>query len=329
MRRPSIVLAATLTVGAGLLAACGLEPAGAYVPEVGSGSLGAVEVDPDGPAVVVTSKDFTEQIVLGKVAVMAVASAGYPVADLTNVPGSVAVRELMLSGEATMTWEYTGTAWLTYLGRTETITDPLEMWEAVHEADRENGLTWLEPAELNNTYAMAVSREFHERTGIETLSEIAELDPADRTFCLEPEFNSRADGFNPMLEHYGLRRGADDGVPESNVAILDAGAVYTATAGSGTCNLGEVFSTDGRILELDLVVLEDDEGFFPSYNAAAVLGDEILEAYPELADLFGELSRQLTDEEIIELNRQVDVDGREPADVAYDWLVDGGFVSEP
>lgn len=327
--RTRTAAAVCLAAGAALLGACGLQPAGAYVPAAGPGSLGEHQVDPDGPAVVVTSKDFTEQLILGKVGVLAAVSAGYPVTDLTNVPGSVAIRELMTSGDATMAWEYTGTAWLTYLGQEEGIADPTEQWEAVRDADAEVGLTWLEPSAVNNTYAMAANAEFTERSGITTLSEIADLDPAERTFCIESEFNSRLDGFNPMLEHYGMERGAADGVPEANVSILSTGAVYTATASGDQCNFGEVFTTDARIETLDLTVLEDDEGFFPSYNASAVLNTELLETYPELEELYGQVSDALTDDVMLGLNLQVDVEGREPADVAFDWMVEEGFITEP
>ena len=310
------------------LTGCGLQPATAYVPEVAPGSIEPRDL-PDGASITITSKNFTEQLILGKIAVIAAKAAGFEVTDKTNVPGSVPARRLMLSGEADMTWEYTGTAWLTYLGMTEGFADSDEQFEAVRAADLENGLTWLTPAPLNNTYAMAVREEaVEELGGISTLSEIADLPVEERTFCLEAEFNSRPDGFTPMLEAYGLERGAPDGVPEENIRIFDTGAVYTATD-RGTCNFGEVFTTDGRIDSLDLVVLEDDRGFFPAYNAAAVIRTETLEKYPGLEEIFGTVSRELTDETMIELNLRVDGAGEEPAEVAYDFMLDRGFITEP
>jgi osmoprotectant transport system substrate-binding protein len=326
LRRFALAAAAT---GAALgLVGCGLEPGAAYVPPAAPGSLGEIDVD-EGATLTITSKPFTEQLILGKIAVLAAASAGFEVEDLTNVPGSVPSRQLMTSGDADMAWEYTGTAWLTYLGEEAGIPDAEAQYEAVREADAENGLTWLPPAPLNNTYAMAVNREFADATGITRMSQIAELDPAERTFCLEPEFNSRADGFTPMLAHYGIERGVADGVPERNISLLDTGAVYTATAEGDSCNFGEVFTTDARIETLDLTVLEDDQAFFPSYNAAAVLSTEVLEEHPELADIFGDVSAALTDDVMLGLNLQVDVEGREPAEVAYDWMLEQGFITEP
>jgi len=296
---------------------------------VAPGSIEAIDDLPDDAAITVTAKNFTEQLILGKIAVLAAQAAGFEVTDMTNVPGSVAVRQLMLDGGADMTYEYTGTAWLTYLGEEAGIPDKDEQYTAVRDADEANGLVWLEPAPLNNTYAMAVRSEAVAELGdVATLSQIAALPVEQRTFCVEAEFNSRADGFAPMLERYGLELGAADGVPTSNVSILDTGTVYEATD-RGRCNFGEVFTTDGRIDSLDLTVLEDDAGFFPAYNVAPVLTDDVLRQYPQLADVYEEISPSLTDDELRTLNRRVDVEGEEPADVAFDWMVEKGFVTRP
>jgi glycine betaine/choline ABC-type transport system substrate-binding protein len=327
-RRRRALAAAAALAGAGLLAGCGLQPAASYVPQAGPGTISPAEDLPEDASVVVTSKNFTEQLVLGKVAVLAAQAAGFEVTDLTNVPGSQPVRELMLSQQADFTWEYTGTAWITYLGNAEGIPDKREQYDAVREADAANGLTWGEPAPLNNTYAMAASREVAEELGgITKMSQIADLPAAERTFCLEPEFNSRPDGFNPMLEAYGLERGAADGVPDDNVGIYDTGAVYSATD-NGDCNFGEVFTTDGRIDSLDLVVLEDDRNFFPAYNGAPVFNTATLAEYPQLEEVFAQVSPLLTDEVMRQMNLRVDVDGEEPADVAYEWMVSEGLITE-
>ncbi|WP_035772496.1 glycine betaine ABC transporter substrate-binding protein [Arthrobacter sp. Br18] len=324
-RRAAIVLLATAGV---LLTGCGLQPATSYVPAAGPGSITPLDGVNDAP-LTVTSKNFTEQLILGKISVLAAQAAGFEVTDLTNAPGSQPVRDLILAGDADFTWEYTGTAWLAFLGKEEGIADQEEQWEAVREADVENGLIWGEPAPLNNTYAMAVRTEaIEELGGITKMSQLAELPVEERTFCVEAEFNSRADGLNPMLAHYGLERGAADGVPDDNVGIYDTGAVYTATD-NGDCNFGEVFATDGRIDALDLTLLEDDLGFFPAYNAAPVYFAETLDEYPGLEEVFEQIAPELTDEALREMNLLVDVEGEEPGDVAFDFMVEKGFISEP
>lgn len=309
-----------------VLSACGLQPSTAFVPAAGPGSIEEVP-GADGQEITVTSKNFTEQLILGKIGVLAMQAAGFDVTDLTNVPGSQPVRELMLSGQADVTFEYTGTAWLTYMGNAEGIPDQQEQWEAVRKADLENGLTWLPPAPLNNTYAMAIREEAAKKLGVKKLSDIQDLPVKERTFCVESEFNSRSDGLNPMLKHYGMERGSPQGVPNRNIEIYDTGAVYSATD-NGACNFGEVFTTDGRIEALGLRVLEDDKNFFPAYNAAPVINSETLEEYPQIADVFARITPELTSDVLRKLNGKVDVEGQEPADVAFDWMVKEGFISE-
>ncbi|MBC7442882.1 MAG: glycine betaine ABC transporter substrate-binding protein [Ramlibacter sp.] len=322
------VATGVLALSALALTGCGLKPATSYVPAVGPGSITPLN-GAEGVDLTVTSKNFTEQLLLGKIAVLAGTAAGFDVTDLTNVPGSQPTRELLLSGQADVLWEYTGTAWLTYLGQTEAISDKTEMWQAVHDIDVKNGVTWSKPAPMNNTYALAVRSEaVAELGGITSMSELAALPVKDRTFCVESEFNSRPDGMNPMLEHYGLKRGAADGVPDSNIGIYDTGAIYSATDG-GACNFGEVFTTDGRLDALDLTVLTDDRAFFPAYNVAPVFYTETLKANPGLEKIFAEISPRLTDKVLRDMNRQVDVDGAEPADVAYAWMLHEGFITDP
>ena len=168
------VTAVTLISGL-LLTGCGLQPATSYVPEANPGSITPID-GVDGAPLTVTSKNFTEQLILGKISVLAAQAAGFDVTDLTNAPGSQPVRDLILTGEADITWEYTGTAWLAFLGKEAGIADQDAQWAAVRDADLSNGLVWGDPAPLNNTYAMAVRTEaIAELGGITTMSELCLL----------------------------------------------------------------------------------------------------------------------------------------------------------
>jgi osmoprotectant transport system substrate-binding protein len=174
---------------------------------------------------------------------------------------------------------------------------------------------------MNNTYAFAIRESEAERLGVTKLSDLARLDRRELTFCVESEFASRNDGFVPMLRTYGLTREA-----LGRVTVLDTGVIYTATA-KGDCNFGEVFTTDGRIPALKLRVLEDDRNFFPLYNLTEVIATDLLDAHPELADIFGQLNPKLTNDVMLELNAKVDSDGDDPALVARDWLIQTGLLS--
>lgn len=281
----------------------------------------------DGADIVVTSKSFTEGVLLGKITATYLAAAGANVSDLTGAPGSASSRQAQLNGDADLLWEYTGTAWVTYHGETETIADSTELWQRVHDVEkRDYDLDWLPPAAFNDTYAFAASSATAKRLGVKSLSDVAALPVADRTFCVDDEFFSRSDGFLPMLAKYGIPYNKPDGVPAGNVTRMDAGVVYTSTAKSSPCNFGMVYTTDGRIKNLDLTVLTDDKRFFLPYSGTAVVRGEILRKYPKLADLLGNVSDKLTDEVMQELNGRVDISGEDPSDVAYDWLVSVGLV---
>jgi osmoprotectant transport system substrate-binding protein len=311
------------------LAGCGLQPAASFVPDVKPGSIRPIAGLPEDNSIIVTSKNFTEQILLGKIALLALKAAGFNVTDETNVPGSEAVRQLMLAGAADVDYDYTGTAWLTYLGKTTGIPDPTAQYEAVRKADAKNGLTWLPVAPMNDTYALGIRSSAAKKLGVSKLSDIAKLPVDERTFCVESEFNSRPDGFRPMLKKYGIELGAAgaNGVPRSNVKILDTGTVYTATA-QGKCNFGEVYMTDGRIGSLNLTVLDDDRRFFPAYNGAPIVKTETLKKYPQIATVLNAISPKLTNEALVQLNRKVDVDGQDPGQVAADWLIAEGFLKK-
>nr|WP_297420613.1 glycine betaine ABC transporter substrate-binding protein [uncultured Nocardioides sp.] len=325
LRRAKAVLTVVAAVAClATTAACGLGTAAGYTP---SGELaGPVkDVDLEGASLSVGSKNFTEQLILGKIAVILMKSAGADVTDLTNIPGSASARYAQVDGQVDMEWEYTGTAWISYLGHTKPIPEEQKQYEAVRDEDlKENGLVWLKPAPMNNTYGFATPTETLKKLGISKLSEIADLPPDQRTFCVESEFKNRNDGFEPMLKKYGLQLGKD--VPQGNVKTLATGAIYAATD-KGECNFGEIFTTDGRIKALDLTVLEDDRAFFPKYNVATVFRKQVLDEHPELKDLFAPVSAKLDDKTLIELNAQVDVDGRDPVDVAHDWLQKEGFLA--
>lgn len=323
-RTRSFVAAVAFASATLLTASCGLGTAGGYSP---SGTLaGPLAQVPnlDGTHIAVGSKNFTEQLVLGKLMVILLKSAGADVADLTNIPGSASARQAQLEGQVDTSWEYTGTAWISYLGESDPIPDEKKQFEAVKKLDYErNHLVWLAPAPMNNTYAFATRADTAKKLGITSLDQLKDVPKNERTFCVDAEFAARNDGFQPMLKDYGLTYGTD--VASSQVKLMTEGAIYAAID-SGQCTFGEVFTTDGRIKALDLSVLEDTKNFFPKYNVSAVIREETLQKSPQLRDLIVPVTNKLTNDTMIDLNARVDVNGEEPVDVAWDWLRKEGFV---
>ena len=303
-----------------VLAGCGLRSASGAVLEAKPGAIQRYD-SLAGVKITVAAKDFTEQLILGNMLSIILGAAGADVTNLTNTPGSFGVRQAMLNGDANVSPEYTGTGWINYLGNEQPIKDETQQWLAVNDADKANGLTWLPPSPMNNTYAFAIRESAAERLNVTKLSDLARLPPDELTFCVESEFASRNDGFVPMLAAYGLSRDR-----LGTVTNLDTGVIYTATA-DGACNFGEVFTTDGRIPSLNLRVLDDDRQFFPLYNLTEVIGGALLSAHPELADIFAQLNPRVTNEVMLALNAKVDDDGDDPALVAREWLIDEGLLT--
>ncbi|POX49444.1 glycine/betaine ABC transporter substrate-binding protein [Streptomyces sp. Ru71] len=275
-----------------------------------------------GADLTVTSKSFTESLIHGAMMGIAFQAAGAHVVDRTGIQGSIGGREAVKNGDADAMYEYTGTAWITYQGHSTPIPDPRQQWQAVKDADVKEGLTWLPPSRLNNTYALAMNQDAHKKYGTRTLSDVAALakkDPGAVTLCVEGEFANRADGLPGMEKKYGMD------IPAKNVTQMDTGIIYTQTA-KGSCTYGEVFTTDGRIRSMNLVVMDDDKKFFPNYNAAPEINTGTFKKWPAIAQVLAPLTERLDNKVAQQLNAKVDVDGEDPHQVALDWMKKEGLV---
>ncbi|WP_199255096.1 glycine betaine ABC transporter substrate-binding protein [Mycolicibacterium mengxianglii] len=318
LRWPAAVICAVVVSG------CGLGAGGTVPLEVGPGSVTPTP-GLEGVAVTVGSKEYTEQVIMGYILEYTLTAAGADVRDLTGIVGSRSTREAQLSGQVDIAYEFTGNAWINYLGHEKPIPDSREQYEAVRAEDLErNDMVWLAPGPMDDTYALAASRQTVERTGVRTLSQYTDLvkgDPAAAKTCVDTEFRARQDGFPGMAAAYGFDPS------RAQTPILQVGIIYQATADGDQCDFGEVFTTDGRIAALDLVVLTDDKQFFAHYNPSVTMKRDFFDAHPEIAEVTAPVTAALTNEAIIEMNKQVDVEGRDPSVVARDWMVTQGFVT--
>ena len=152
-RTMALVLACML-----LVAGCGLG-AGSTVPlKVGPGSIQPIPAL-EGVRITVGSKEYTEQVILGYILEYTLAAAGAAVRDLTGIVGSRSTREAQLSGQVDVAYEFTGNAWINYLGHEKPIPDSRAQFEAVRDEDlARNDMVWLEPGPMDDTYALAASR---------------------------------------------------------------------------------------------------------------------------------------------------------------------------
>ncbi|MEU0571660.1 glycine betaine ABC transporter substrate-binding protein [Nonomuraea sp. NPDC005983] len=313
-RRPfTLLAAAALTVTAA--SGCG---AGGSVEASSAGN------ELQGAKFVVGSKDFTENIVLGQIAVQLLKAHGADVVDKTNLGGTVANRKALESGAIDLYWDYSGSGWIEHLKNADPIPDSAKQFKATAEADlQKNKIHWIGPTPLNNTYALAIRSEKGQELGVKTLSDVAELlktKPQEVTLCVESEFSTRNDGLPGLVKKYDMT------IPANQIKQLDTGVVYTETDKGQTCNFGEVYTTDGRINSLGLTVLQDDKQFFPIYNAAVTVRQDTFQKTPALEKVLKPVIDKLDDKTMQQLNSQVDVEGQEPDKVATDWLDKSGFL---
>ena len=279
-----------------------------------------------GDLVNVASKNFTEQIILGKIMVNLLKDRGIPVKDRTNLGGTKVCREALEQGQIDVYMEYNGTAWTVFFKKKELVRDPTELYEKCKAIDAKKGLIWLTPARFNNTYAISMLAKKADKLGINTLSDWAayiKKNPGKMTVAVGPEFYSRPDGFKGMMEHYGLTFGKD--LPDADVKKMEI-ALSKKAVRDGQALCGMAFATDGEIKAYNLKVLKDDKSFFPIYNPSPVVRKAVLDQYPEIKYALGEIGASLDTATMTRLNYRVNVNGEKPAWVAKSWLKGVGLV---
>ena len=266
----------------------------------------------DDETVVVGSKFFTEQDILGElVATWIERTTDLPVRRQLHLGGTFICHEALTTGELDLYVEYTGTA-LTAILERPPVQDPDSVLRAVRDGYRERwGLTWTEPLGFENTFALLVRRATADSLGLEDVSDLAGHAGRLRLGA-GYEFVERQDGLAGLRSTYGL---AFEGEPRT----MDLGLLYRALA-EGKVDVIAGNSTDGQIEALDLVMLEDDRRYFPPYHAAPVVDGKLLADRPELRRALGRLGGRIDTREMRRLNRQVDVEGRDFRAVARAWV---------
>ncbi len=278
----------------------------------------------DDAAIIVGSKDFTENILLGQMLVIALEEQGIPVVDRTNLGGTVVNREALLSGDIDVYPEYNGTGWTVHLGQEDPSFDRTELYNLVADGDLdENGIRWVGLSPFNNTYGFAASPAVTEANGgqaftFDTMAEYLQANP-DAMVCMESEFPDRPDGLILWEQHTGYT------LPQSQQEILELGVIYTQT-GNNNCDFGEVFTTDGRIDGLGLTLV-DDPGVMILYNVSFSFRDDTLNTVDEqVAAIAEQIIANLDNPTMVALNFEVDINGRDYADVAREYLASIGLA---
>lgn len=268
-----------------------------------------------GPDVRIGGKNFSEQFIMAEMlGIMIEENTDLTVEVQTNLAASV-INDAIKNGSIDLYLEYTGTG-LINLGM-EPESDSDKVYDIVKkEYDEQFNIKWMKPYGFNNTYAMVVTQDTAEKYNLKNITDLAAV--ADQlTLGCTYVFTERADGYPGLSEYYGFEF--------ADVTGMDPSMMYQAVV-EKSVDVISGFATEGRISAYDLVVLEDDKGFFPPYDATAIIRGEVLEKHPELEELLNKLAGRIDDNKMAELNAEVDLDKREPADVARDFLEQEGLI---
>ena len=262
--------------------------------------------------IVVGSKNFTESDLLAEIVAQQIERrTGLPVERRLHLGGSFVCHQAITTGAIDAYVEYTGTAFTAIL-KQPPITDPDSVLRFVGaEYERRFSILWTAPFGFNNTFAILVRHADATRFRLKTISDLAAVAPRLRA-GFGYEFLERQDGFPGLANMYGLRFSQPP-------TAMDLGLTTRALADSNVDVIAGN-STDGQIAALDLVQLTDDRHYFPPYQAAPVIRREVLERYPQVGAALAELGGRISDTEMRRLNVLADVEHRDIADIAREWL---------
>jgi osmoprotectant transport system substrate-binding protein len=262
--------------------------------------------------IVVASKNFTEQVILGELLAQQIErQTGIDVDRRLNLGGTLICHQAIVSGQIDAYVEYTGTA-LTAILKQTPINDAARVYQSVRRAYHDQfNVEWAEPLGFNNTFVMLIRDDEAKKFNIKTISDAATHASA-WTAGFGYEFIEREDGFPGLARLYDLKLA-------SQPRVMDLGLTYKALA-SGQVDLIAGNSTDGLIDSLKLFVLDDDKHYFPPYEAVPLIREEVVVKHPEVRKAFAELAGKISDQTMRRLNFLVDGEHRNVSDVVREFL---------
>jgi osmoprotectant transport system substrate-binding protein len=264
--------------------------------------------DGDRPRVVLGTKNFTEQYVLGELYKQALEAKGFEVELKSDIGSTEIIDSSLTSGEINMYPEYTGTALTVVFGREGSAETADATYEQAKELYEERGQTLLDRTPFSDSDAIAVLKTTAERNGLEAVGDLKKLDRV--RLGGQPEFRTRSQGLPGLKKNYGL----------TNITFVPfAGISPYEALDQRRVDAAAIFSTDPPLATGKYVVLEDTEAQFGFQNVAPVV-DEQLAENDELVEAVNAVSAKLTEEAMIAMNKAVAIDQRPAEEVAAEFL---------
>ncbi|MGA9471199.1 MAG: glycine betaine ABC transporter substrate-binding protein [Terriglobales bacterium] len=270
--------------------------------------------------IVIGSKNFTEQLVLGELFAQIIESRTHlPVERRFYLAGTFICHQAILAGRIDIYPEYTGTA-LTAVLKQPPSANKEEVYRQVKGAyENQFHLTLGPPLGFDDTFAIVIRGDDARTLHLQTLSQAAAYTPHWRA-GFGYEFMERPDGYKGLSASYGLRFAEPP-------RVMDLGLLTRALV-QRQVDLIAGNNTDGLIPALDLFVLQDDHHYFPPYEAVAVMREEMLKVHPEVKSALNLLSGLISDEDMRRMNYAVDRQHRDPSIVVHEFLTERNLLQK-
>jgi len=294
---------------------------------VAFGLLASSVVQANGP-VRVGSKIDTEGKLLGNIMVLALEANGIKTENKVSLGNTKIVRTALVAGEIDIYPEYTGNgAFMLGAEKSPAWKDLRAGYELAKKMDFEkNKIVWLEPANANNTWAIAIRKDLATANQLRNMDDVGRYIAKGGTFKLaaSAEFMERTDAMPAFQTAYGFKLRADQALV---LAGGDTAATIKAAAEKTSgVNAAMAYGTDGPLAALGLVVMEDPKGVQPVYAPAPLVREEVLKRHPAIATILAPIFKSLDTPTLQMLNARIQLEGQDPRKVASGYLQSKGFL---
>lgn len=274
--------------------------------------------------IVIHDGQFSEMKIIHQMVKLLVEEKTDAKVEIKDEMSPVNVYNEMLKGNVDLTNSYDGTVLTTYLHL-----DPADvpagttLYDFVNQQAAEKQIRLLDKLGINNTYAIAVPQAIAEQYGLVTISDLAPV-ASELVFGAEHDFFTEEGSakYGPFAAFYGL--------DFKEAKPVDLSLKYSAVQ-SGNLDVVVVYATDGLNRQANLTILEDDRAFFPEYNGALLVREDLFEkmkeAAPNLEEVLNQLGGTLSNDEMVDLTYAVDIDGKTPEAVAKEFLQQKGLLA--
>jgi len=280
-----------------------------------------------GDPITVGSFVDTEGGILGNIILLALEDKGYVIEDKVQFGTPDVHRNALLQAELDIGVDYTGNGQYYVEGYEESVWVKADSaYESIRTADEKNGLLWMTPAKANNTEAIAVTKDFSEKNSVKSLADLAAYinKGGEIKFITSQLFAEKEAGLLGIEKAYGFK------FQPSQLVLLPHGntaeTLKALSEGRDGINAALAYATDGSLVDLGLVVLEDPMSIPPVYEPAPIVRKETADKYPEVKETLDTLFAGLSKEKLQEMNKKVIVDGASPKDVAEAYLKEAGIL---